>query len=687
MRNLYLGRNILALAAIYKWSEIINFIHDFVPLEPIYIKAALILIFVYYFANTLRASILKLLLSYHGWMFESPRKQSVTTKIWFVMMQIFKLRTPKTDDYQDYLPAQPVPKLKSTLDKYVKSYEGLMSPTELAKLANDAKVLAEKGSEIQTKLEQRSLIERHYNAGSWLKDHYLKYDGSLMKVNMFGADTLSPPTSSLTARAAAITSGYIEFSQLISSKRLKPMMLQNLIPMDMSQFKQLFSTTRIPGPDGDYLVTRSESDYIVVTHRNRWYAITIYNDKTIYNETEKKVLVNAKELEVAFDTIISDPRKASELELALPKMTAMPRKQWCEYRRRLMSDYDKYIDKIEGALLHVCLDDDATAKSDPSELSKQWLTGNGQRWFDKSITLHFVTNGYFGAGYDHTWGDGLATMYAYDFAIKRELDTIRYDGDLGKIDNVKMRVKIDILSLKFDGDFADGGKVGQYYTDLVAPVDVATFDVKYGKNQIKKLKTSPDAIIQFALQVAYYECYGRMPLTYEAAVTTMFDLGRTETIRTNSKEMSHVAKLVANMDTTDNKQISEKLDFCTRAHSQQSKEAMVGLGFDRHLFALSTEAKKQKLDLPLLDFYANEVFNLSTSMLPWAMSGIRLPKDYKILGGGFYYPWGIGVCYLPRDDYIAFTITTAKSGDQDARSADQFRDALHSAFDKIMSLY
>ena len=76
-------------------------------------------------------------------------------------------------------------------------------------------------------------------------------------------------------------------------------------------------------------------------------------------------------------------------------------------------------------------------------------------------------------------------MYAYDFAIKRELDTIRYDGDLGKIDNVKMRVKIDILSLKFEGDLADGGKVGQYYTDLVAPVDVATFDVKYGKNQIK----------------------------------------------------------------------------------------------------------------------------------------------------------------------------------------------------------
>ena len=41
-------------------------------------------------------------------------------------------------------------------------------------------------------------------------------------------------------------------------------------------------------------------------------------------------------------------------------MTAMPRKQWCEFRRRLMSDFDKYIDKIEGALLHVCLDDTST---------------------------------------------------------------------------------------------------------------------------------------------------------------------------------------------------------------------------------------------------------------------------------------------------------------------------------------
>ena len=83
---------------------------------------------------------------------------------------------------------------------------------------------------------------------------------------MFGADTLSPPTKNLASRAAAITSAYIDFYQLILTEKLKPMMLQSLIPMDMSQFKQLFCTSRVPGEDSDSLTTKSGSDYICVNH-------------------------------------------------------------------------------------------------------------------------------------------------------------------------------------------------------------------------------------------------------------------------------------------------------------------------------------------------------------------------------------------------------------------------------------
>ena len=84
-------------------------------------------------------------------------------------MQIFKLRKPKTHDYEAYLPNQPVPKLKSTLEKYVKSYEGFLSEEDIKKLKGDAADFEQNAKEVQAKIKQRALIERHYNASSWLK--------------------------------------------------------------------------------------------------------------------------------------------------------------------------------------------------------------------------------------------------------------------------------------------------------------------------------------------------------------------------------------------------------------------------------------------------------------------------------------------------------------------------------------
>ena len=56
------------------------------------------------------------------------------------------------------------------------------------------------------------------------------------------------------------------------------------------------------------------------------------------------------------------------------------------------------------------------------------------------------------------------------------------------------------------------------------------------------MRVSPDGLIQFALQMAYYNMTKTFPLTYEAAVTTLFKYGRTETIRTNSASISETVK-------------------------------------------------------------------------------------------------------------------------------------------------
>ena len=49
-------------------------------------------------------------------------------------------------------------------------------------------------------------------------------------------------------------------------------------------------------------------------------------------------------------------------------------------------------------------------------------------------------------------------------------------------------------------------------------------------------KVSSDAFVQLAMQLAWYRATGSFTATYETALTRLFHHGRTETIRTFSKD-------------------------------------------------------------------------------------------------------------------------------------------------------
>lgn len=53
---------------------------------------------------------------------------------------------------------------------------------------------------------------------------------------------------------------------------------------------------------------------------------------------------------------------------------------------------------------------------------------------------------------------------------------------------------------------------------------------------IGSYKLSPDAFIQMAIQLAWYRTRGEFTATYETVLTRMFKHGRTETLRTLSRE-------------------------------------------------------------------------------------------------------------------------------------------------------
>ena len=97
---------------------------------------------------------------------------------------------------------------------------------------------------------------------------------------------------------------------------------------------------------------------------------------------------------------------------------------------------------------------------------------------------------------------------------------------------------------------------------------------------MKKMRVSPDGLIQFALQMAYYSITKTFPLTYEAAITTLFNSGRTETIRTNNASISATVKEI---DQLDKKQLDEnqKRDIC-----KAIIECIEGIDNETHLESL-----------------------------------------------------------------------------------------------------
>jgi carnitine O-acetyltransferase len=68
----------------------------------------------------------------------------------------------------------------------------------------------------------------------------------------------------------------------------------------------------------------------------------------------------------------------------------------------------------------------------------------------------------------------------------------------------------------------------------------------YGKNAIKRFRTSPDSWTQLIIQLAYYKMTGELAATYESAQTRKYKRGRTEVIRSATSEALEWCKAMEN---------------------------------------------------------------------------------------------------------------------------------------------
>uniref|UniRef100_A0A8C6M9I8 carnitine O-palmitoyltransferase n=1 Tax=Nothobranchius furzeri TaxID=105023 RepID=A0A8C6M9I8_NOTFU len=482
---------------------------------------------------------LKLLLSYHRWMFELHGKVSNTTKVWVSLLRLFSRRKPLLYSYQTSLPHLPVPAIKDTLSRYLESVRPLLTDQELKRmtdLANDFESTL--GNRLQRYLKLKALWATNYVSDWWEEYIYLRGRGPIMvNSNYYGMDFLYvTPTTVQAARAGNTITALLLYRRKVNKEELTP--VRN-IPLCAAQCERMFNTTRTPGAETDVLQHWLDSDFVVVYHRGRYFRLWVYRGGR---------LLSPRELEHQIQSILDDPSPPFPGEEKLGALTAGDRCPWAQMRKQFFSSgvNRRSLDAIERAAFFVTLDDEEQGMKgdDPAgnldRYAKSLLHGKCyDRWFDKSFSIVIYKNGKNGLNAEHSWADAPTVAHLWEYTLATDAFHLGYTQDghcKGEVERSlppPQRLAWDIPP-ELQAQVCRSLAVAQA---LAADVDCHVFPFReFGKGRIKKCRVSPDAFIQISLQLAHYRDRGGFCLTYEASMTRLFREGRTETVRSCSSE-------------------------------------------------------------------------------------------------------------------------------------------------------
>lgn len=271
------------------------------------------------------------------------------------------------------------------------------------------------------------------------------------------------------------------------------------------------------------------------------------------------------------------------------------------------------------------------------------------------------TCSYTGNSFEHSWGDGLSLV-----RMGNEVhSTIEAGGEEEEEANNsgETTAKVEELvwpeQLLKDSDFETLlRESSEKYRKWIASLRVEGRVFKeMGVEEAKRLKASPDGIFQMALQLAHRRFSGKTVSTYESCSTSSFLGGRTETIRSATKESAKFVNEALDCLVEDEKERGRLLRAAIENHSKISKEASEGLGFDRHLYVLKRldEWSGRRHRTPFLfskgqALLAQNYLSTSTVTNPYVEQSSFGPV----------HETGFGVCYHLLPKAFHFCVTSYK---------------------------
>ncbi|KAJ8343206.1 hypothetical protein SKAU_G00305350 [Synaphobranchus kaupii] len=565
---------------------------------------------------------LKCLLSWHGWMHARHGQVSWKTRFWMLFVKLFSGRKPMLYSFQNSLPRLPLPPVKDTTRRYLESARPLMDDVEFKRMAALAEDFEKTlGPKLQWYLKLKSWWASNYVSDWWEEYIYLRGRGPIMvNSNYYAMDFLYVfPTSLQAARAGNAIHAIMLYRRKLDRAQIKPLMLQNTIPMCSAQYERMFNSSRIPGVDTDTIQHMNDSKHIVVYHKGRYFKVWMFYDGR---------LLLPREIEQQMERILADKSEPRAGEETLAALTAGDRVPWANARKSYFSNGKnrQSLDAVEKAAFFVTLDDTEQRFEEHNPVqsldsyAKSLLHGKCyDRWFDKSFNLIVFKNGTMGLNAEHSWADAPIIGHLWEHVLS--MDPIK----LGYTERLQWDLPTECQST-----IESCLKVAKALAD---DVDSHIFPFhNFGKGLIKKCKTSPDAFIQIALQLAHFRDKGNFCLTYEASMTRLFREGRTETVRSCTVEDLRVRPL-----------------HDEREHEREQNEA--GRASTAHLFCLYVVSKYLGVDSPFLKEVLSEPWRLSTSQTPvqqLELFDLVKHPEYVTSGGGFgpVADDGYGVSYI-----------------------------------------
>ncbi|KAL3078579.1 hypothetical protein niasHT_034108 [Heterodera trifolii] len=418
------------------------------------------------------------------------------------------------------LPSLPVPPLAQTTEKFLKFAEPLQSEAEFSTTVNLVNCFLEskEANELQKLLEERGRKLVNWLTPWWLNVAYLAARTPLPIVTSPGItfpkfDFAVPGTEAQLQCAAKMVQAALKYHHKIINDQLPVDKGPGGVPFDMSQYRLMFGTTRIPGHGTDTIRYGKDrpswARHILVTRDGRTFHVPVYDG------ADNPLTIDQLVAQLGHVMALADQQQGTKAR-AINIVSSDDREMWATVYARIRERNPVELGLMEDALFVMSLDRhfehtedggsaSASLQFDPDDRNMaQALHGGGtrqnanNRWFDKTLQFHLNERGYGGITYEHTPAEGPPLAMLLDFVCE-QFDSNSFDfasvAD-GNASNLERPRELQFL-LDHPSDEEAIRRSSERFDSAIKNLEVRSLKFNhFGKNVPKTALFSPDSWIQ-----------------------------------------------------------------------------------------------------------------------------------------------------------------------------------------------